>query len=259
MSKKVFLIASLLLCAAVAAQAEDSQLGVTLDFTYLSKWMVKGSEGYGQQGALLKTIDLDLWGTGFGTAFTHREATASGYVDKERLEPALYYHNGLFSDDPYAIKYKVQWTYKSYPNRARDVGNTQEWMFAVSWPKILPDGLVPKYEAYYEYPAGSNYDNSDFTGWFHIFGLGYDLAVTPVLPEMTEQILHLSVSIAYRDGLGGRAIDHDWSHVTFGLSTGVQITDNLVLVPTLYHQISMDDSVCRNDVTYCKLSAKYKF
>ncbi len=81
MIKRVLLTAVFLLSVVGTAQAEEDQLGVTLDLTYMSKWMTKGAEGYGQQGALFKTIDLDLYGTGFGVKVTHRNATASGYVD----------------------------------------------------------------------------------------------------------------------------------------------------------------------------------
>ena len=237
------------------AQAEENKLGVTFDLTYMSKWMTKGKEGYGQQGAFFETIDIDLWGTGFGTAVTHQSATASGYVDKQRFNYKLYYGGNLFDGEPYKINYKVNWIYKHYYGRARSKGDTQEWEFVFSWPDILPiENLVPKYIAHYEYPAGSNYDNRAITGWVHRFGLSYELSI----PELTEP-LNLSAEIAYRDGLGGGSVDHDWSHATLGGSTKFKITKNLSFVPGLYHQISMDDSVCKRDVTYCKLSMKYRF
>ncbi|MHC5062330.1 MAG: hypothetical protein ACYTFK_14850 [Planctomycetota bacterium] len=70
---------------------------------------------------------------------------------------------------------------------------------------------------------------------------------------------NLSAEIAYRDGLGGGAVDHDWSHATFGISTALALTETLTFVPGLYYQISMDDSVTKGDVTYAALSMKYKF
>ena len=42
-------------------------------------------------------------------------------------------------------------------------------------------------------------------------------------------------------------------------ATILKISDNVSFVPGLYHQISMDDSVCKRNVTYCILSMKYKF
>ena len=251
----VLLISMIWLSTVSAAQAEEPKLGVNFDLTYMSKYMTKGSEGYGQQGGLFKTIDLDFWGTGFGAAVKHRNATSSGYVDKQRFDYKVYYGSRLFEDRPYETKYKISWQYEHYPGLARNKANTtQEWNFVFSWPKILPGGLVPKYAACYEYPSGSGYRRHDVAGWVHRFGLGYDVKV----PELHKP-LHLSMDVSYRDGLGGDDKDHDWSHATFGVSTKFGITDNLAFVPGVYHQISMDDSVCKRDVTYCTLSMRYKF
>ena len=252
---KILLFAAILLSATGLTQADEDKLSVTFDLTYMSKWMTKGKEGYGQQGGLFKTIDLDLWSSGFGVAVTHQEATNSGWVDKERFNYDVYYKNSLFDDATYKTKYKIRWRYKNYPHRPRKAKNSQEWQFKFSWPKILPvENLFPYYTIYYEYPAGSNYDNRNITGGLHLFGLGYDLNI-PELPNP----LRLSADVSYRDGLGGGTKDHDWSHATLGISTKLKITDNLSFIPGIYHQISMDDSVSKRDITYCKLSMRYKF
>ena len=81
---------------------------------------------------------------------------------------------------------------------------------------------------------------------------GYDLH-NPELPAP----LHLSAEVAYNDGLGGRV--SDWSYATFGVSTKLDINENTAFVPGVYHQVSMDDSICKRDVTYAMLSMKYKF
>ena len=256
MNKKRILVSVVILLSMVpGGQAQDPNLGVTFDVTYMSRYLSKGTEPYGKQGAFFETIDIDLWGTGFGVAVGHQSATASGYVDKQRFNYEVYYGSSFFDGEAYKTKYKIDWTYKNYYGRARDIGNSQEWIFDFSWPDILPiKNLSPYYIAHYEYPAGSNYRNRSITGWVHRFGLCYKLCV----PELPEAI-RLSSEIAYTDGLGGPSVDHDWSYATFGASTKLRITDNLSFVPGLYHQISMDDSVCKHDVTYCKLSMKYKF
>ncbi len=254
MKKGILLIAVMWLSSAAIARAEEDELGVTLDVTYMSKYLSKGAEGYGQQGALFKTIDLDLYGTGFGVKVTHRNATGGGYVDKQRFDFRPYYKSQLFKNEPYATNYNISCGYEYYPGLARNKANTTyEWIFAFAWPNIMPKRFTPSYIAHYEYPAGSNYKYHNITGWVHRFGLSYDLDV-PELP----QALRLSSEVAYTDGLGGAA--HDWSYATFGLSTGFKISDSLSFVPGIYHQISMDDSVCkRDDVTYCILSMKHEF
>ena len=262
MSKKVLLIA-MLLFAAGAAQAEEGQLGVTLDVTYMSKLMDKGGEYYRQQGGILETVDIDLWGTGFGVAVGHREATASGYVNSERFDYVLYYGTSLFDDQPYKTNCKIAWVYHHFPDQARKVGNSHESVLSLSCLELFPLGICPFYTVAYETPAGSGYGNRTASGFWHNFGLDCGVKL-PGLPGLTsaggeEQTYHFTADIAYRDGLGGGAVDHDWTHATIGVSTSFEVTEDLDLVPGLYHQISMDDSVCTNDVTYCTLSMKYHF
>ena len=86
MGKATLLSVLILISTVQLTVAQDKDLGITLDFTYTSKWMSKGVEAYGQKGGLFKTIDFDFWGTGFGTKVTHRNATSSGYVNSERFD-----------------------------------------------------------------------------------------------------------------------------------------------------------------------------
>jgi len=240
---------------AKASESKEKKLGITFDLTYMSKYMSLGGEGFGQQGGLFETIDVDLWGSGFGIAIGHQSATSSGYVDKRRFNYNVYYKNSAFDGSAYKMDYKFNWRYEHYYDRARSVGNTQEWTLAFSWPDILPiENLTPYYIFDFEHPAGSNYNNNDISGSAHVFGLAYKWNV-----EQLTNPIKLSIDTTFRDGLGGGAVDHDWSHATLGISTKFNITDNLSFVPGLYHQITMDESVCKRDVTYCKLSLKYKF
>jgi len=255
--REILLIFVILLPRTGWAQARTDRLGISFDLTYLSRWMSKGAPAYGQQGALFKTIDLDFWGSGFGVNVTHRNATSSGYVDQQRFDYRPYYKNELFAGTPYAINLHLSAGYEHYPGLDRKVANTTwEWIFAFSWPNILPEGFVPNYIAHYEYAAGENYtkpNGADIPpGWVHRFILGYDLNISQIPGP-----LHLSSELAYTDGLGGAA--HDWSYATFGISTEFKITNNLSFLPGVYHQISMEDTVCTNDVTYTSLSMRYKF
>jgi len=251
--RKVLLMAIVVLGLVGLTQAEENKLGVSLDVTYMSKLMDKGGEYYSENGGLLKTLDLDLWGTGFGIAVEHRESIGSGFVDKERFAYKVYYSNNLFEGEKYVTKYKAYWKLNHHPGKSRRVGNAQELNLSLSWPKILPGGLVPSYAFYSDYPAGSGYANRDSSYYYHLFGLGYALKVDG-LPNP----LNLSAKTAYRDGGSGNK-DHDWSHATLGMSTQFKITKDISFVPGIYHQISMDDSICDHNVTYCKLSMKFKF
>jgi len=256
----VLVIAAMMFLAGSVQAGEKSlsetekELGVTFDLTYVSKWMSKGAQAYGQQGGLFKTLDLDLWGTGFGVKITHRNATSSGYVDKQRFDYRPYYKGQLFEGQRYFTKYDISVGYEHYPGLAREKANTTfEWIFAFAWPELLPGGLVPSYKAHYEYPASGGDTYHYVTGWVHRFGLAYQVNVEPF-----PNAIKLTGDLAYNDGLGGK--EHDWSYFTLGASTRFNLSDDLTFVPGIYHQITMEESVCnRKDVTYCSLSLKYKF
>ncbi|MHC4582927.1 MAG: hypothetical protein ACYS3N_00260 [Planctomycetota bacterium] len=266
MRNRILLAALLLLPVAGIAQAEDGQLGVTLDLTYASRWMSRGRPVWGDSGGFFETIDLDLYGTGLGVAVTHRSATGGGWVNKQRLEYTVYYGgtildgygDSFLTSGACCTKFKVNWIYKNWYDNPRNLSNVQAWVLALSWPKILnTEGLVPYYVATYDAPAGSDYKSPALhsaAGWVHRFGLGYDLE----LAELPAP-LHLSSDIAFTDGFRLNA-DHDWSYVTFGIQSTFKIDENTSFIPRLYYQISMDESVNQDkDVTYCVLSMKHKF
>ncbi len=248
------LIIVLFLSTPCLAEVQEKELGITFDVSYWSKWLSKGVEAYGQDGAIFETVDLDFYGTGFGLKVTHRSSTSSGHVDARRFDYRPYYKNSLFEGTKYLTNYNIGVGYEHYPGRALDKSNTTfEWIFGFSWPKLLDSGIVPKYVAHYEYPASGGDAFNHITGWVHRFILGYNINV-PQLPSP----VYLSTEVAYNDGLGGTA--HDWSYFTTGLSTKFPINDNLTFVPCVYYQISMEDTVSKvDDIIYTVLSMKYKF
>lgn len=237
------------------AGAQEKKLGVTLDTTYVSKWMSRGRSVWGADGGFFESVDFDLWGSGFGAVFVHQSSTGDKWVNKQRLEYGLYYRNSIFDDSTIKTNYKLKWVYKNWYDNPRDKSNLQAWVLNLSWPDILAiENLNPYYTAYYDYPAGSNYDlTAHYAGWVHLFGLGYNMGV-----ESLTNPVRLTADLAYTDGM--RAADHDWSYATFGASTKLKLSDNLSFVPGIYHQLTMDKSVGRKkDITYTKLSMKYKF
>lgn len=255
MGKRILLAVVILLSTVNLVRAEgEKELGVTLDLTYTSKWLSKGIEAYGSKGGLFKTIDIDLYGTGFGLRVTHRNATSSGYVDKQRFDYRPYFKGSLFNDTRYLTQYDISVGYESYTGLSPHKANTTyEWINSFFWPNLLPYGLVPGYIFHYEYPAFSGDANRQNAGAVHRFLLGYDMNV----PELKNP-LKLTTEVAYYDGLANRV--SDWAYFTAGLSTKYNITKNLAFVPGLYHQVTMDDSISpHKDITYTMLSMKYKF
>lgn len=265
MKKKVILLAAvILLSAAGLVQAQEDELGVTLDVTYLSRYIWRGIDLYNNNtSAIQPSIDIDFYGTGFGVKVLSSRALGTGFENAEELDLTLYYGNSLFEGENYATNYQIGWMYYNYPDQPRrggtvtNAGDMQEFFASVSWPEICPAGVVPSYTIIRMWPAKSNSNARNRGGWAHIIGLGYDWTVADLLPEIPEQILHLSADLVYNDGL--YAADADWSHMVFGVSTDFEVADNVTFTPALYYQASMENTVNTQDEFWVGLSMKYKF
>ncbi len=269
MKKGILLAAVILLSTAGLVQAQENELGVTLGVKYMSRFIWRGFDIYkDNDGAIRPFIDLDLYGTGFGVNIIQTRGFDGGMTNTERMEKfnyTLYYRNKLFEGETYATNYKTGWVYYSYPERRRSSADLQEIFVTLSWPEICPEGIVPKYTIVRMWPAMHDADCNQNGGWWHIFGLGYDLSVPGLTSETPEQILHLSVETAYnssvyvQSGAGGDAVDHDWSHAVFGISTNFDLGNDLTFAPGIYYQSSWDDSVNPSDEYWTTLTLKYKF
>jgi len=247
-------------------QTQEKKLGITLDATYVSRYLWRGFDCYPKNhSAFQPSINLDLYETGFGINIWSSMANGSGFEDSKELDYTVYYYNSFFKDETYVTNYKVGWVYYSYPGVSRKTYNMQEIFTTFSWPKILPFGVVPSYTAAALWAAESNSDMRNCGGWFHIFGLGYDLNLPAVLPNTDKQVVHLSIETIYNDGAYApcntkyASVDHDWSHMVFGISSPFTLSKNLTFTPGFYYQSSWEDSVNESDEYWTSLSLTYNF
>jgi hypothetical protein len=259
MRKSIYLLVIVALVTAGLANAEEKELKVTLDVKYMSKYMSKGVEAYGSQGVVFETMNIDLWGTGFGVGFGHQSATGTsgpGYVNSQRFNSSVFYANKALEGERLETKYKVSWTSKNYYGVRRNAKDSQEYIASFMWPNLLGvDGLAPYYITHYETPRGSGYDNAAMAGWVHRFGLSKVLNV-----EALPNPLIFTSEICYNDGYGSATRDHDWAFMTYGLSSKFKLADNLTFVPGLYYQKTMDQShTGSNDILYTSLGVKLAF
>ena len=263
--KGILLTVVILLSAAGLVQAQEGELGVTLDVTYLSRYIWRGFDVYNNNtSAIQPSIDIDFYGTGLGVKVLSSRANDSGFENAEELDITLFYGDSFFEAEPYATNYKLGWVYYNLPNQRPSLGHMQEFFASLSWPEVCPVGIVPSYTIALMWPSTSNSSVSVNGGWFHILGLGYDWTIPGLVPETPEQILHLSSELVYNDGaapatVGTRAVDHDWSHWVLGVSTEFDVVENIVFTPGLYYQKSMDKSVNTQDEWWVSLSMKYTF
>ena len=264
----ILLAAVFLFCAMGFAQAQDSELHGSVDLTYQSKYIWRGFDIYGDKSAVQPSLDLDLFGTGFGVNVMGHRANSSGYETAERWDYTLYYQNMMFPDQAHALMYRLGWVYYNYPDMSPSDADLQEIHTILSLPKAIPGGIVPSYALVKLWPnssrsmVGSKSElGGTASGFAHIFMLDYPLTVGGILPDTPEQVLNLHTELVYNDGVGpgGQDVDSDWSNVVFGVSTGLDLSDELVLTPGVYHQISMDDTVNNENETWATLSMTYKF
>jgi len=263
MKKVVLLTAVLFVTATVAAQEKTGELHGVIDLTYQSKYIWRGFDVYNDKSAFQPSIDLDLFGTGFGVSMMGHRANSSGFEDSERWDYTLYYQNMLCADQPCATMYRFGWVYYNYPDLRNEWADLQELQMVLAWPKILPvKGLVPAYALVKLWPSSSDsLVDGAASGFAHIFMLDYGLETTcPITNQPRVWKLHSEV--VYNDGVDPRGIgvDHDWSNAVFGVSTDVDLAKNLTFTPAVYHQVTMDKSVNDDkDETWAALSMKYKF
>ena len=278
----ILLAAVVLFCAIGFAQAQESELHGSLDLTYQSDYVWRGFDVYGDKSAIQPSLDLDLFGTGFGVNVMGHRANSSGYEGAERWDYTLYYQNGVFMDEDYAMMYRLGWVYYNFPEHNPHDADLQELHTVFSLPKAIPGGIVPSYVLVKLWPNSSgslvagNLDLSagvpstgTASGFAHIFMLDYPLVLGGIIPDTPEQVFNLHAEVIFNDGVGpgGQNVDHDWSNAVLGVTTGVDLAENIVLTPGLYHQITMDSSLNTNkngtpskeNETWATLSLTYKF
>ena len=266
MKRKILVTVVLLLAVGSFAKAQD--LHGSFDLTYQSKFIWRGFDIYGDKSAMQPGLDLDLFGTGLGISVMGHRANSDGFEAGERWDYTLYYQDTVYPDEAHALMYRLGWVYYNYPQGHNQDADLQEMNAILSLPKIIPAGVVPSYSLVKLWPnstgsmIGAPSSDGTASGWLHIFMLDYPLVVGGIMPDTPEQVINLHSEIVFNDGVGpaGQKTDSDWSNVVLGVSTGIDLTNDIVLTPGVFHQITMDDSVNPDkDETWINMSMTYNF
>jgi len=287
MKNGILIIAAILLIATSTAQAQmemeaqQPELHGSFNVTYLSKYIWRGFDIYNDKSGVEASVDLDLFGTGFGLNVIAHRANSSGYENTERWDYNLYYYNQLFGGESYVMNYRLGWVLYDYPDqpvegsRMAPNASLQELHAILSWPEICPGGIVPTYVLVKMWPSESDSFSGTrsklafppglagtASGWAHIFMFDYGFTVADLIPNVPEQRFNLHTEFVYNDGVGpvGNKVDHEWSNAVIGLSTNIELDNNFFLTPAVYHQRSFDKLVNPDqDETWFTLGATYKF
>ncbi len=247
-----------------AVETEYGEIGIDVDVTWVSKYIWRGFDRLDDKAAFQPSINLDLFDTGFSFNVWSSFAGASknggrtSTVNAEEWRYTLTYANSLFDGESYVTNYAVSWIYYDFPDMASKDADLQEFNVDFSWPEACPFGVVPHYQAIYLWSAEGDGAARDYEGFIHVIGVGYDLAMEGFLPDNPEQILSFTWDITYNDDAGARDVDHDWSHMLWGLSTDIDCGPG-TLTPAIYYQTSMEDTVNTEDEFWVGISYGLSF
>lgn len=268
MSRKgILAILVVLLSMTGLAQAQEDELGVTLDVTFVSKYLWRGIDRFDDKAAFQPSLNFDLYGTGLSFKVWasypggggSSSALPAGRVNATEYQYIIAYDCTLFEGESYATDVLTNWIYYDFIDEHDTAADAQELGVGFAWPNICPAGIVPSYYVGRIWPARSNSElTGEYSGWVHVFGLGYDLVVPGILPDTHEQVLSLSAAAVYNDGFAGATVKHDWSHIVWGVSTAIDVGPG-TFTPAVYYQTSMEDSVNTEDEFWTGLSYRVNF
>ncbi len=264
--KKILLISMAVLACGSVWAAED-KLGMDLDLTWVSKTIWRGMDVGDNKAGFMPSATFNLWGTGFSASILGwwsgaQSNGAEWPLPTEKYVYMLSYANSINKGDAVQVDYNLTYSYNDYYTNPSWWNDYQDLALTISLPKMCPAGFVPRYTAAYSWSGRpgptpgflGGTELSDAAGFFHIVGLDYNFKVC-------EQPFTLSADATYNDGafaFYGNTSDHDWSHITWGLRTAFKV-GNGMLIPGIYYQTSMDDSVNMNDEFYTAVSYKISF
>ena len=274
----ILLAAVVLLGAAGFAQAQDEALGVTVDATWVSKYLWRGIDLLDDKGAFQPSVDVDLFGSGFSVGVWASYPTAVGDMNKTAANRAgasrvdatefnyrVAYDMVLDEGEDWATAVMVQTVYRDFIDIHSEAADDVEVGVQIAMPNLCTAGFVPSYYVGKLWPAqgSASVGKADlpvgYNGWVHIFGVSYDWTIEGLMPDTPEQVITLSAAAVYNDGFAGGAVDHDWSHALFGASTEFELGEGVSLIPAVYYQSSWEDTVNPEDDLWVTVGASCKF
>lgn len=250
---------------AMPAQAEDDALGVTLDTSWSNLYMWRGYNIFDDHAAFFPSVNWDVFDTGLSLNMWSAIPCGTGHDgfhldDLTEIDYTVTYGLSVFEEETYALDLFVNYIYFDFPH-ANDSFDAHEIGVGVAMPQLIPVGdsaLVPRYYVGWMWNHETPEVDGDVPGWFHDFGLTYEL---PLTCPLTQQEIGLCFDwdIWYNDG--AFAADHDWSHTTLGVSTSWEIVEGLAFSPSLNWQQTFEQSLGNDDdhELWANLSLSYSF
>lgn len=275
--KNAVLVGMMILVAAVGVvqaqeAAEEPTIHGQVGVTYTTKYLWRGFDVFADKSAIHPSVDLDLWGTGFGLHAIGHRAASSGHELNERWDYTLSYKGTAFEGERYMTSYILGYRWFNYPDRTAHTTasiDLHEVHGVFAFPALTGiENLVPAYVLVKLMPANSGTvvgtnqaAGGTASGFAHIFMLDYALPYTDPFTG-GQQNLQLHSEAVYNDGVspnGQTDVDNDWSNAVFSISTTYDLGNNLSFTPGIYYQSSWDDSVNTEDELWGSFALMYSF
>ncbi|MCH9023130.1 MAG: hypothetical protein IID32_10260 [Planctomycetes bacterium] len=226
--------------------------GFTVDNEFSSKYMWRGFDLFDDHGAWMPSVDFEL-AEGWGLNVWSAQPFGSGNQKGVEYDYTLSFSNTINEGETDEVEYSVGYIMYQFPNK-NDL-NANEIGIGFSFPSALSGGdlpLVPSvYLGKFEGDGGAYYS----------FRLDWEVEC----PD-TGQVFGVYGDVAYNDGMGtyensaGDEFDigSDLSHVSFGISTDVEIMD-ISISPFVNYQMSLEDTINSDDELWAGFSTSITF
>ncbi|MBN2513258.1 MAG: hypothetical protein JXB18_10000 [Sedimentisphaerales bacterium] len=254
---KNLLVFALLGALATVAVAAD-QLTTTVDVGWYSKYLWRGFDLMDNKAVVTPSIDFDF-GNGFNFNIWSAQPGSSGgnsfsTVNATEFDYTLSYKNIIWEDGCLRTDYKVGYRFYDFTDMASNDADMQELFMELAWPNMMGNGFTPRYAYYHMWNSEGNGLVRKASGPIHALGLDYvwTFEQAPELP------MKLSADLVYNDGTGNGTVDHDWSHVVWGLSTSIEALGGKI-TPGVWYQNSMEDTVNTEDELWSGISYSISF
>jgi len=249
---------------AAAAQpittVQSNPMAFTLDATYVTKYIWRGFDILDDKAAFQPSANLALenglnfnvWSSFAGTS-KHDGSVST--VNATEFDYTVSYKN-TFGEDACLTNYNVGWRFYDYPSMASNDADMQEGFVELAWPNLIGNNITPRYAYYHMWASEGSGLTRKNGGPAHVFGVDY----TWTFDSAPELPMKFSSDIVYNDGVGGPNVDHEWSHVLWGLSTSFNCPlTGAKITPGIWYQTSMEDTVNTEDEFWGGLSYTLTF
>lgn len=251
---KNVLLAMVVLCGLAgivnAAELAGSEAAITADVTYTTKYMWRGFNLYSADSATQPSIDV-AFENGLSFNVWASYANGGGNVNGTEYDYTVAYSNTINEGCATKTDYTVGWRYYDFIDQPSTAADMQEIFLEIAMPELVGGGVTPHAGYYQMWEAKSDSDISGGAGAIFAMGFTYDFTLESA-PELPMTFLW---DIVYNDGTGNKTIDHDWSHMVWGLSTAMTCPmTGATVTPAVYYQNSFESTVNNGDELWASLS-----